>query len=323
MHSTLRQQVAASFPSDHANAKSFVATCRALARNIEIRDAVSEIEAKGLPAARKFAEKAAQPAQTLGDAWGSEGGRELAESYLGSVADEDVLTLLARYARTVPNWMRSALIAHGTNAGTTAEGLPKAVRELNLLPGELERVKTTGLLVMSQELFDRTDGAARGLFERELRNAVTSATNIAAAAQFNTTPVAGGSNAREDLAAALAASAPSRGFVVLADWSMVRELAVDAEGRMGVHGGDYIPGVHIVGFTADSATPRLIAMPADRVNLIDYGVTVRNARHASVEMSDTPTGAGELVSLWQTNCVGLVVERSFALVSNADAITVA
>lgn len=65
----------------------------------------------------------------------------------------------------------------------------------------------------------------------------------------------------------------------------------------------------------------MVLLDPQQVLLADDGdITVRSARHASVEMSDTPTpGATSLVSLWSHNLAALLVERSINWRRTSDA----
>jgi hypothetical protein len=70
------------------------------------------------------------------------------------------------------------------------------------------------------------------------------------------------------------------------------------------------------------ATTNMVLVDAGSILLADDGqVTVDVSREASVEMSDTPIGSGALVSLWQTNAVGILCERFITwLVARAGAV---
>lgn len=320
----LRDQVRAAYPTtDDTHARSFIATCRTIMRSATPDAALAEVQSRGLHHARAMAQKAAQSGSTLDESWGSEGGRELAAHYLASVRDHDALGLLSLYARTIPSTLRRVLIASGHVAGAVGEALPKAVRHLDLTGEPAPRIKVAGVIVMSRELADSADPEARALFEGELEAATVAGCNRAVVDAFDTTAIGAGADAAADLAAALAAAEPSRGYVVVADHAVVHELSLASDGRMPIHGGEYVPGVHVIGYEATTDDPRMIVLPASRVALVDYGLSVQSARHASVEMADDPSQPAELVSLWQTGSVGLLVEREFSLVAAAPAVTVA
>jgi HK97 family phage major capsid protein len=73
-------------------------------------------------------------------------------------------------------------------------------------------------------------------------------------------------------------------------------------------------------------TSDLILVAADSILLADDGqVTVDVSREASVEMSDAPeTDTGTVVSLWQTNTVGILTERYITWTkARADAVAIA
>ncbi|MCK7597794.1 hypothetical protein M0G74_10985 [Microbulbifer sp. CAU 1566] len=269
--------------------------------------------------------KAATPANSLDVAWQSAAGQAMAQSYLGSIAYRDALTLVLRYCRQIPEDLPNVLVASGTTADVVNEGAPKAVRHLDIFGEEVEDRKTAALVVMTKELLREGNTAGFSLFERELTNAVTAAANKAFAMEFvdsNSPTATPGANAFESLQNALAQAEPSRGYVVLADWSLVPGLAMQSDGRMSVSGGEFVPDLHIIGYEAESSDPQMIVIPAEHCAVWASDFVARSASHASVMMADDPTAEGELTSLWQTNSAGLLVERSYRIVTSASAVIV-
>jgi len=62
--------------------------------------------------------------------------------------------------------------------------------------------------------------------------------------------------------------------------------------------------------TDSAAASIVVLVDAAEILLADGGIEIDISRNASLQMVDDPaTGAQTLVSLWQTNCVGLRVER--------------
>ncbi|WP_406828698.1 hypothetical protein [Microbulbifer sp. ARAS458-1] len=269
--------------------------------------------------------KAATPANSLTPAWQAAPGQLLAQTYLGSIAHRDALTTTLRYCREIPMDLHNVLVASGTTADVVAEGAPKAIRHLNIAGEEVEDRKVASIVVVTAELLRAGNTAGMALFERELTNAVTAAANKAFAMEFvdsNSPTATPGANAFESLQNALAQAEPSRGYVVLADWSLVPGLAMQSDGRMSVSGGEFVPDLHIIGYEAESSDPQMIVIPAEHCAVWASDFVARSASHASVMMADDPTAEGELTSLWQTNSAGLLVERSYRIVTSASAVIV-
>lgn len=272
---------------------------------------------------RNIVERAA--GHTLTDAWGSAGGRELALAYLGEIAERDALSVLSMFARTIPLTMNRALVATGAAAGPVGEGLPKVVRDLTLNDLSADPVKIVSLVVLLAELIDSTDGAARALFERELEKAVIAGGNNEiprAFISFGTTAATPGADMRGTLRNMLEVAEPSTGYILFAPAGTVQGMAADAFAlNMTPQGGEFAPRIFVLPWEPSSSDSDLALVPASRCAMKDYGLVIDSARHATVDMSDTPESPSEDVSLWQTNSVGVVVERRFAIVPSAPAVT--
>jgi hypothetical protein len=162
------------------------------------------------------------------------------------------------------------------------------------------------------------------LFENELRKAVTRAINLSVLAQLtdsDTVSIPGTGDALADLRAGLYMAGPSTGYVVAAPSADVLDLSLRVENRagMGVRGGTFVPGVEIVAM--DSITG-IYVIPASHVSVRDGGLQVRSAEHAVVNMADTPASPSQMVSLFQTNSLGLLAERDFSLAHSAPMVIV-
>lgn len=266
--------------------------------------------------------KAAQAANTLDGVWGTAAGRSLSQAFLASIAEGSLLEQLLRFGIQIPEKVVRVMTASGAVADVLEEGDPKPVKHLDTSGLTPTRKKAAAMVVLTQELQRDTSKAAGELFKQELTNAVLSAVNAGVLAQFpNVINVPSTGTALGDLTAGLAASEPSTGYVVAADPAAVRELALQADGRMGVNGGEFVPGVVLVPVPSGSdGWMRII--PASRVGVIDEGLVIRESTQGSVMMSDTPTSPGQLVSLWQTNSIGILVERSFALLHDVAIVEV-
>lgn len=266
-------------------------------------------------------EKAA--AHALADDVWENGGADLAASYLASIAEFSILDSLRKYARVLPTNSRSVMIAADAVGDLVAEGHPKPVKKLSLSVGEVEPTKAVGLVVLTEELAAAAGPEGRRLFEAELAAAVTRASNasvLSALANSDTITVPGTGDPLADLRAGLQAAGPSHGYVVGMPSGLVADLATRVENRggMGVRGGTFVPAVEVVAVDdADSIT----VIPASRIALWDGGLRVSSAEHATVDMRDAPESPATTVSLWQTNCLGLMLERQWHL-AQADSVAV-
>ncbi len=266
--------------------------------------------------------KAAQAGQSFDSAWATSAGRDMSQAFLNSIAEGSILEQLFRFGFRIPNQIQAVLSASGAVADVVTEGFPAIVKNISVSSFDPVRLKAAAILVMSLELARATGTAARDLFERELRVAVLQASNAAALAQFTSvTNVAGTGTALGDLNAGLAAAERSTAYVVAADPGAVRELALQADGRMGINGGEFIPGVAVVPIPSDSSGAMRI-IPASRVGILDDGFVLSTSEQGSVSMSDTPTSPAQQTSLWQVGAIALLATRSFALVHDVSMVEV-
>lgn len=259
----------------------------------------------------------------LDDEW-DEGAAELARDYLASIAEQSVLDSLKRYGGVLPVQSRRVMIASDAVGDIVAEGDPKPVRRLNLSLGDVEPTKAVGLVVLTKELADAAGPEGRRLFEAELAASVARASNasiLGALVNSGTQSTAGTGDPLADLRAGLQMAGPSHGYVVAMPAGYVVDLATRAENRggMGVRGGTFVPGVEIVAVDDASA---ITVVPASRVAIWDGGIELRSAEHASVDMRDTPESPAQAVSLWQSGCLGLILERQWHLAQADDVVIV-
>ena len=251
------------------------------------------------------------------DIWDSPDAAALVASYIASIAEGSLLEQIGRYARVVPPQLRAGLVGSGFSTNVVAEGYPKVVRNLALDLAEIELTKAAAIIVLTKDLA----AVAQPLFERELRESVNRGVNAAVLSQLtdtNNIVVSATGDALADLRAGLQAAAPSNGYVVAASTAVTIDLSTRTENRggMGVRGGTFVSGVEVVAVDNLSG---LRIIPASRLAVLDGGMQVRSTGHASVDMRDSPESPAQLVSLWQTNSVGLLAERTFHLEAAADA----
>lgn len=260
-------------------------------------------------------------AHALGDdIWQNTDARGLADAYLASIAELSLLDQIAKYALRLPKSASPVLIASAAVGDVVAEGDPKPVKRQGLTLGDAEPTKAAGIVILTDELVRSLDGVS--LFENELKSAVVRACNasvIGALPVSTTVPDAGSPLA--NLRAGLAAAGPSDGYVVAAPAGDVAQLATAeaCRGGMGIRGGTFVPGVEVV---AIDGLDKMIVIPASRLAIWDGGLEVRSARHATVDMRDTPQSPAQQVSLFQTNSLGLLVERNWHLAGDAQTVAV-
>jgi hypothetical protein len=299
----------------------FVALAKCIARNAHAEDLARDLEETIYPKAEDFI-SSVRAVQGMDAAFATPGAQALAESYLGAIADGSLLDSILRFARPIPRQLDHLLIASGATASIVAEGGLKPATSINLDSTSLSApIKAAGMVVMSEELGRLPGKAAIQLFEIELRTAVLKAINASVLSALTMTPEPATGSALGDLKAGIAAAEQSEGYVVAAAPWVVRELAFASESRMGIAGGDFMGGLVVVPVDGLAS---MIVIPASRLAVEDWGLVLRNARHATIELAPLPTAdaASVLTSLWQENLIGLMVERSYRMIAPANAVEV-
>lgn len=303
-------------------AKAFTTICRELLRCGRNDTGLSALKAH---ATDELVQKAAAEALDASELWNGAAAQQLAQAYIASIAELSIFDQLKVYARVLPPRMRQVMIATAAVGNIVTEGSPKPLLDLSLNLGDVDFVKAVAIVVMTRELASATgeDGAA--LFEQELQKATVRALNRSVLQAFidsGTSVVPAGSDPLASLRAGLQAAGPSDGFVVAASARDCAWLATSEANKagMGVRGGEFVRGVHIVAM--DDQTGMTI-IPASRVGLYDGGLSVRSTDQADVDLRDTPESPGTKTSMFQTGCVGLILERQWQLVSGgAEAVSV-
>lgn len=299
----------------HAQAKEFTELAKCIARARSEENAMNFLHAQQKAVAH----------MTLDEVFADQDFQQKVQSYIASTGEPDILTVIARYGRPIPRFSGRVLIATGATGDSTAEGFPTLIKNLDLNVGvNTDFVKSLAAVVVSQELLSVGGDAGQKLFEAELTRAVIRAANsavIASLTDSNTITASAGANPLASLRAGIAAAGPSDAYVVAMPAQDVAELSTYAENRggMGVRGGTFVPGVEVVAL--DDAT-QTVVIPASKLAFIDGGLELRPTDAASVNMADSPTSPSQLVSLWQTNCVGLLVARYWRLDGDTSGIVV-
>lgn len=314
------QMLAAGIPSTDRAAKAFVEIARQMLIAPNMESAIGMLQRSS----NELVAKAV--AHGLGDSvWQGADAAKLAASYVASIAQHSLLDQIAKYARVLPkDQLTPVLVASGFVGNSVTEGLPKPVRRLSLSRGDEEPIKSTAMVVLTKELATATGQEGMRLFEQELSFAVSRASNAAvvtALTNSSTETIAAGTDPLASLRAGLRAASSSMGYVVAASSGDAAWLSTSESnsGGMGVRGGTFSPGVEIV---AVDGLEAMIIVPASRIALTDFGLELRAAGHATVDMRDTPTSPPQLTSLWQTNSVAVLGERQFLIGGDAEMVVV-
>lgn len=246
--------------------------------------------------------------------------RGLMRAYVESNAHLSALDALKIHAAPIPAGSRHVLTASGFTADAVAESALKVVRRPSFGLGDVEPHKTVAMIVLTKEFVMAGGDEALDLLDRELSKAITTAINSAIFDRFNDSnvlslPTSG--DLLEDMRLGMRSAGPSAGYLALVPPGICADLALRPEAgpTFTVSGGEFRPGLHIV--TADNATG-IMVIPASRLGVYDGGLELRPSGEASVEMSDDPQGAGELVSLWQSGSAGLLAERQWHIGGDAQ-----
>lgn len=274
----------------------------------------------------------AKAALTTGavEAWGSNSGQVLARAFVDAIASRSLWDQVALHALSVPAHVSHVYAATYTGAGAVGEGAAKPVGSLELNLSEADVVKVAGLAVFSDELVSRHyDRDARRAIERELTRVVLDSGNAAFLDAITTTTetVPVGSSVLTQIHAGIAAAQTSVGYVVSLTPAQTLALAAALpDGRIGPLGGSLYEGVSIVPVAGASG---VTVVPSSAFVLSDLGLRLDSSREATLELTDTPTqdsgtptAATEHVSLYQTNSVALLAERSWRMRQTADAVSV-
>lgn len=167
----------------------------------------------------------------------------LAASYIQSIAQYSLLDMLMKYGRTIPAALRQVLIASDSTGNSVAEGGPKPIINLGLSLGDVTPIKSTAMVVLSDELARFTGPEGEALFERELRQAVLRAVNqgvLDAFSDSGSSTIAAGSDALASLRAGLAAAGGSEGYIVAMGQADATFLTTHEANRgMGPRGGEF------------------------------------------------------------------------------------
>ena len=240
--------------------------------------------------------------------------RSMTDAYLETLAETCLLDALAPLVPVLPAGSRNALLASGSAGGATEGGL-KIVTKPTLTRTDAEPSKAAAVVAMSKEFLMTGGDQAKKMVKTEMSTALSKTVNrmlLDDLIDSNTVTLPPSGDAVADLKAALAAAGGAAAYVVATPFSVAAALALSVENRggMGVRGGAFTSDVHVV---ATDEIDGMLIIPCRDMAIFDNKMELHPSGEAAIEMSDSPTGDGTLVSLWQTGAVGLLVERSWHL----------
>lgn len=296
-----------------------------------------------LPPRVKRVLRAAVGSAGTGDAgWGLAEYGQIVSAFVDGLRASGIFDRLLGDAamRRVPLRTRLGVIVVGATAQSTSEGAPKPVTRVALSAEALDPVKASTILAVTDELVRMLDGAAMATLSRELRAAVTAATDSVFLGSLllaaPSAPSAGFTSGAvladvRNLLNMVTPTATSRLYLV-ADPGTARALATMA----GADERPAFPGVGPLGgeianmpllvsdqLAPDSDGGRLVLIDAAGIAGGYDTITLAASRAASLQLDDAPAdGAHSATSLWQTNSRALRAERYFgfkALRENAAA----
>lgn len=251
----------------------------------------------------------------------------MVSAFLGSLSQLSAFDTMLPSMRRVPLRTRTGVVSVAVTGASPGELETKPISSLSLVGGTLDAHKATAIIVVSDELVRAAgpDGAA--LFGRELRTAIATTTDTEfialVTAGITPTPSAGASaaNAWADLQAALGAvdtDVNSRLFILVEPstaraWSMMGTSGLPAFPDVTPSGGK-VGGVPVL-VSGGLASGTIVVVDANAVAGAADTLLIDSTREVSIQMSSTPdsppTASTTLVSLWQTNSVGMKAERYF------------
>jgi HK97 family phage major capsid protein len=262
----------------------------------------------------------------------------LAQAFLASLASVTAFDSMLPFMPPFPP--RSKIVSTTTQITgvSLAERDVKRISSLSLAASDLDIAKAAGQFVISREAIQFGVEGALQYLENQLRLAVAGATDT----QFLTLitsgatsiPSSGGNanGARLDLRAALQSiniGSGSRLFLIVhpdisAAWSVLGDSQGGVVFPLATYNGGTIGGIRII--ASDSCpAQQIILADASRIAAFQEPLRVDASEQASIQMDSSPdsppTASSNMLSLWQLNQVGIIIERFFgAKVLNTNAV---
>ncbi len=258
--------------------------------------------------------------------WGSElaGGDLSAASmeFFNLVAERSIIGRMAGLRR-MPLLTRAISVIGGSTSHWVGGGKPKPISALLFGDTLLPPRKVIALTVVTRELLESSDPAAEGVIRNDLIRAVVDALDVAFADPANAgvadvmpPSITNGVTPSADIQALIRDfSGDLSAAVLLMNPATAVSLSSATNPNIGARGGELV-GVPVV--TARSVAEGDIALvDPTGIALGEGHAAVRVTTEATVEMldsslqQDATDGTGtSLVSLWQSNAVGILAERA-------------
>lgn len=260
----------------------------------------------------------------------------LSDSFAESLRTVSPFDQILPSTRRTPMRTRIGTVTSGATGAVVAAGMAAPVSKMTLVGSTLEPQKAAGIVVLSDELLAEAQrGAGFSMLQRELSNAVSTATNVAFFSAITSgapSHASGGATAALILAdlntmlGDLSIGATSRLFFVLSASNCAKmAMKLNTSGQsafpnLAVTGGD-VAGVTVI--PSDALTTSALLIDADSIAADSDTITLAVGRYGSLQMDDAPTNTPlltgspqqpvpvNLVSLMQSNSTALRATRFF------------
>ena len=322
----------ADFNHNQNRARTFTQIARCFALGGSIGGARREADKLGLVDAGEIM-KAATAAVPLAEAGTY---AAVSAAWLTSLRNTASSAILAASVG-VPRMVRAGIVTQ-IEASGVAEGAAKSVNTFQLTPDSIPALKAATIVVMTRELAESPDFPTQTL-DRELRAGVTAATDGALLTSLlsGATSISATGTFEDDARALLAAVPRGEGSrpIFIGGTTARDEASLVPEsqrrpGRLPVAGGAATL-LDLPFFSSSALDAGTLALvDASAIVSFDEGIRVDGTTQASLEMDTDPgqlstspptEATSAVVSLWQTNSVGVRAERRFgALLMRDDAI---
>ncbi|NKK85542.1 phage major capsid protein [Rhizobium leguminosarum bv. viciae] len=248
-------------------------------------------------------------------------------SAFASLLDLGVLT-------RAPLRSRVGAVTEGVVGAVTGEGEARPVGRMSLNGDALLPQEATAIVVLSREVVENSSAASQAFLSRQLRRAVAKALDAGALSTLisSATPTfAATTNHVSDLKQMLDTVNSGEGrlcWIAAPDVANSIALLNDGRGSASPEGVSEFLNLPFA-VSAGLAAGTLVLLDGDRVLADVESLGIDVARHASLQMDDTPSNnaatptAANLVSLWQVNAVAIKISALFGVVAGTpDALAV-
>jgi hypothetical protein len=248
-------------------------------------------------------------------------------SSFAALLDQGILT-------RAPLRSRIGVVSEGVVGAVSGEGEARPVGRMTVDGDALLPQQADAIIVLSREIVENSSAASQAFVSRQLRRAVARALDAGFVDSLVSTGTPTFSSTGDhvaDLKAMLDATNSGEGRLGwIASTSVANRLALllDGRGNASPQGLSEFVGLPLAVSPA-LASGSLILIDGDRVAADIESLGVDISRHAALEMSDTPTmdsstpTATPVVSLWQTNVIGIKISALFgAVAGTSDALAV-